>query len=241
MTEIINKLKWDSDFFGLKIGSFSGFNHDNAEKFLKEFYDNKFDCVYVFVDPNDFNTIDIAGKNKFFLADIQMTYEFHSCPQKIKNKFLESLTYEILGGSNEAYKKEVRLLAKELSSVSRFSFDPRFKNLSPKMYEIWADNIMHDKDGITVLAVDANKKIVGFIGGTLKQNIGSVGLVGVSESFRGRGIGAEMSDKVVSLLFDKGAEKITVKTQLRNNYANQLYQKAGFRLKEAKLIYHFWR
>ncbi|TSC96859.1 MAG: putative acetyltransferase [Parcubacteria group bacterium Athens0714_26] len=241
MTKIINKLKWDSDFFGFKIGSFSGLDYDNAEKFLKEFYDNKFDCVYVFVDPNDFNAIDIAAKNNFFLADIQMTYEFHSRPQKIKNAFLESLAYEILDVSSEDHKIKIRMLARELSSVSRFSFDPRFKNLSSKMYEIWADNIMRDKDGVTILAIDANKKIVGFIGSTLKQNIGNVGLVWVSEAFRGRGIGAEMSDQIVSLLFDKGAEKITVKTQLRNNFANRLYQKVGFRLKEAKLIYHFWR
>ena len=237
---MIENLAWDSDFFGLNVGRYKGktLRKSQTKKFLKEAEKRKFDCVYVFLDPSDYESVAEAGENKFFLSDIRSVYEL---PKMELNKSKGSLlTHSVLSSEDGREKEEVIKMSKKLSSASRFYFDPIFRNKAKEIYAIWAEKIINNKNGAVILN-SRKGRIVGFTGCELDKGVGEIVLVYVGEKFRGQGFGEEVVKNGVEWLIKNKAKKIMVKTQVRNVAANRLYQKAGFRVAENNLIYHVWR
>ena len=236
---MIKNLSWDSQFFGLNVGLYKGktARKFQLKKFLKEFKKYKFDCVYVFLDPNDFKGIKEAGENKFFLSDIRVIYEL---PREKWPAGQNSPPYQILHSRDKRKRSQVIGMSGKLSRTSRFYFDPKFRPKTKEMYEIWAEKIMNDKRGAIILSF-AGDHLSGFTGCKVEKDIGELVLVYVEEKFRGRGLGEEIIKNGLDWLVKNRAKKIIVKTQARNIVANRLYQKTGFRVAENILIYHVWK
>jgi ribosomal protein S18 acetylase RimI-like enzyme len=235
---MIKHLTWDSEFFGVKIGSYAGALHGAEEQaFLGEVQREQFDCTYVFVDPNDVDTIAAASKNRFLSADTRVEYG------------LDLKTYrpdptrqiEFLNPKNEEDVAAVRGIAGSLSGVSRFHFDARFRAKAAEMYELWVDRAVSGSEGkVAIIRSPATGAIAGFVTFTMREMEGELVLVAISEAERGRGLGWKLVDSVNLYLIREGINRIRVKTQLRNTLANRHYQQVGFRVVGASCIYHAW-
>jgi dTDP-4-amino-4,6-dideoxy-D-galactose acyltransferase len=70
---------------------------------------------------------------------------------------------------------------------------------------------------------------------------GSIGLVGVAEAARGRGLGGRLVAAALGWFAGQGVERVEVVTQGRNVAAQRLYQAHGFRTRRVEVSFHRWR
>ena len=108
------------------------------------------------------------------------------------------------------------------------------------MYKIWADNILNDKNGLIAINIIDNQ-ITGMVACLLKDDIGIIEIVKVKTGFEGMGIAGKLMECAMNVLFERGAKKISVTTQISNEPARHLYERFGFQLKQSTKIYHWWK
>ncbi len=260
MSQLIKELPWDSNHFKVKIGRYlptTIADPDQEKSFRQEFFAGKFDCVYAMLDASDVHSREAAARNQFFLGDIRMSYAltkkdwFPKEPQRRQGTIPAEIRF--LNPDNAEQVAQVKVLSRDLSVVSRFHFDERFRPYVADMYEIWAGNFIKPKTPTdlpvkTVIALK-NGWVAGFIGNKIveeekdgqKVRHGEVVLVATHSDFRGQGFGRAMSEKSIDWCFEQGAEFVTVDTQGNNYQASRLYESVGFRLQDMKLIYHVWK
>ena len=125
---------------------------------------------------------------------------------------------------------------------SRFYFDENIPDdLSRIFYERWIEESCRGYADFVFVALDREDPC-GFISCHLdaKEKVGRIGLIGVQNENRGRGIGAALVARAQSCFSSAGAQKSTVTTQARNIGAQRLYNKLGFRVSRVSLYYHKW-
>ena len=92
-----------------------------------------------------------------------------------------------------------------------------------------------------IIATDKNETIVGFVTLNKKsENLVDIGLVAVSDGFRGKGIGKSLMNYALNKSFELGYKEIQVVTQITNINAMKLYESVGFNIKEKTFVYHYW-
>ncbi len=260
MPQLIKHLPWDSNHFKVKVGRYlpTAIGSDQEEhEFRQEFVEGKFDCVYAMLDASDIHSREVAARVGFFLGDIRMSYLFKKKdwmpegPWKPRGRAVVEI--KLLNPENAEHVAQVKALSRDLSVVSRFYVDERFRPHVADMYSIWAGNLMKPKAStdlpvVTVVAL-VGDQVVGFIGNKIVEeevngkNIrhGEVVLVATHPEFRGHGIGRAMTGTSIDWCFENGTEFVTVDTQGNNYQASRLYENVGFRLREMILIYHVWK
>lgn len=130
---------------------------------------------------------------------------------------------------------------------SRFYFDGRFPRAGcDALYATWIRRSCEGwADAVLVPEVDGEAR--GYItchldaapepGGPPR---GRIGLVGVGEQARGRGIGPRLVYASLDWFREHEAETVSVVTQGRNVQAQRLYQRCGFVTASVALWYHRW-
>lgn len=226
---MINKLTWDSDFFGYNIGKFTVENTQFDEINFKEESKN-FQLVYLFSNQE----INVSDDLK--LVDIKTTFEKKINTNIVDNKSITSFDSEI------HYYEELKELVYLSGTFSRFKIDENFRNNEfEKLYKIWLDNSLDFSFAFQVLVKIIDEKIAGFV--TLKEynnETSEIGLIAVSNDFQGKGIASELIKKVEYESFIKGYKFLRVPTQYENKPAVKLYLKNGFEIIEKTYIYHYW-
>jgi ribosomal protein S18 acetylase RimI-like enzyme len=136
----------------------------------------------------------------------------------------------------------------KLFETSPFSFDKRMTGLSPNFTPAFAEEMLKKKDTISLVAED-NKEIKGFIAFCLNERIsqaaeikiGNILLLSVNKDYRGRGLGRFLVENAVKLLFNYGANIITVGTDIYNIPAINVYEECGFRTRFCWHIFRYYR
>lgn len=236
---LIEHLEWDSDFFGYKIGRLipERLSLDDAAELRREMSARGFRCVYAFLDNGGIDSVRAAAEGRMILSDIRIVYELDA--ERFFSARSSDPKIKLLDEPNAADLDILRKIAREISGVSRFSFDPLFAPKAPAMYELWVENIVRDPQG-AIIAARSGDVVSGFIGCVSRGDEAELVLVGVDDAMRGAGLGGQLVFATTLYLLRRGAKKIRVKTQLRNLPANRLYQRNGFVVSDVKLIYHIW-
>jgi dTDP-4-amino-4,6-dideoxy-D-galactose acyltransferase len=135
-------------------------------------------------------------------------------------------------------------LAVTAGAYSRFRRDPRVPlGAFQRLYEEWItrSTLGELADAVLVASLQsAPDKPIAFVTVSIDGDGGVIGLVAVQEESRGLGIGSFILRRGHHWLAQRGAGRVSVVTQLDNRPACRLYAKAGYRLTDMKLIYHFW-
>jgi ribosomal protein S18 acetylase RimI-like enzyme len=124
-------------------------------------------------------------------------------------------------------------IARRLFSKDRFHADPRIApRLADKAHEEWARNSVLGKVADqTLVAVDADR-IAGFHAlkwlQTPRGRVGLTVLIGISEEYRGRGVGKALLGAGLLTLQEGGAKQAWVRTESGNSPATRLYESFGF-------------
>lgn len=228
----IERLCWDTNFFGYEIGKILVENPNNfdIEKFKTEA--TSFKLVYVFskeeLSYNGLNLVDrkvvFLQKNILSIKPVQFEREIQSFSKKKHD--LEQLIN--LGLKSGVY--------------SRFNVDPNFLNNEySKLYREWVMNSIKGKLAFDILVSSQGDEILGFA--TLSQknkDLADIGLVAVHEKARGKGIATALINQTVQTAKQQNFKNIQVVTQSNNIPAKKLYTKTNFTPTEKTNIYHYW-
>lgn len=225
----IEPLKWDSEFFKLKIGKINAGNFSPSEFDAQKIL---FDLIYIFEYPESTLISDIENA-KAILVDKKVIYQ-----KKIiavsKDEHITTYTSTI---ANE----NLIQLALKSGIHSRFKIDKNFESsYYEKLYNEWIIKSCSREIAFEVLVYGNENDPDGFITIQQKNNEAHVGLIAVHERARGKGIGKKLMEAAEFIAKNHTFDTIKVTTQADNIQACSLYEKCGFTIDETIHIYHYW-
>jgi dTDP-4-amino-4,6-dideoxy-D-galactose acyltransferase len=136
---------------------------------------------------------------------------------------------------------DLKQLAVDSGIYSRFVVDPRFPpDKARALLEEWILRALDKTHADDVLVIPQANRVAGMATIVQKDGYVSIGLVAVAEEFRGRGFGEALVRAAVTCCCERGIHQIQVTTQSANQPARRLYLKCGFELAKTEFIYHFW-
>lgn len=236
MTEICQFLEWDSQFFGKRIARLQGnlLTVDTvlqAEAWCRE---QRVDCLYFLAGADDPQTIRLAEEHDFHFVDVRLTFE-HPL-----NKQVDFHVHPAIRLAQPGDLEQLKQIARGSYRVTRFYFDQNFNPTdADRLYETWIEKSCSGY-AQAVLVYAEEGRIQGFVSCHVDGNHGQIGLVGVAESARGKGVGVAAVQHSLNWFAGQGVTTVEVVTQGRNIAAQRLYQRCGFLTGKMELWYHRW-
>jgi dTDP-4-amino-4,6-dideoxy-D-galactose acyltransferase len=132
-------------------------------------------------------------------------------------------------------------IAASVHTDSRFFVDPGVpRERASELFRLWLRRSMNHEIADVVFVGEVHGRAVSYLTAKLVGDSGSVGLVGVGEAARGRGIGMGMVRRALEWFASRGAREVSVVTQSRNIMAQRVYQRCGFLSRATRLWFHRW-
>lgn len=240
MTLNVQRLAWDSEFFGFGVGRLIGSIESTValSRALQDANERGFRLVYGQCEHSDIVShqwcLEIGGR----FVDAKRTYSL-----TLSDVSPTSRMSAVLADSSPCSRRQLRSLAWQSAEFSRYRVDPDMPRGSwRRMYSAWVENSLNGKlaDAVLVAHADENRKgpIIGMI--TVSHS-GAIGLLAVAKRWRGRGIGRRLLQAAEYQCRLFGCTQLTVVTQGDNTPACQAYESVGYTLTEEQHIFHFWR
>ena len=229
----VDRLDWDSSFFGHNIYSVRANSAEDFVESVNELKRSNAELVYVFAAHKARELDDVIRSMGGELYDQKVVYRKDSlssgvsCPQFVK---------EYKGKETE----QLYDLALSAGHESRFRKDPRLNSQFRALYKIWLENSLAGRIADRVYVSQDNEGINGFVTCVVKDNCGVIGLIATAENRQGRGIGRALVEAAESYYKDRGIGKSLVVTQLANKRACSFYERCGFEVDVIENVYHLW-
>jgi ribosomal protein S18 acetylase RimI-like enzyme len=243
MSELLQFLPWDTQFFGVKIGRVlpSRLDAATSESIIKLADQGDFQCLYFQADPDDDETVCIVEKGGFHLVDVRIVLEhpFDGRPAPVP-RFAISKDIQLTSPRPEDV-ATLEEIAVEIGRTSRYYIDRKFPpDAYSRLYRAWLHKAMAD-DQDSVFIAHLSGQAVGLIAcSTQDDEVGVIELAGVQSGKRGRGVGTALMQGSLDWFRAQGVGRAEVTTQARNVPAQRLYQQLGFFTRRATLYYHKW-
>lgn len=236
---IVDKLNWDSNFFGINIASLNhALINENIMKLVFSFCkQQRIQCLYFRADSRSLKNVELAEKYGFHFANIRTTYILEK-KEKIKKRkkgyiFRESRKSDIpwiIDVSRDAY------------TDSRYYFDSNFpREICSKFYVEWVEKIIRNSGkGEKIFVLERNKKPIAYIGSAIWGREIVIELIAVDPVSRGKGMGKKILREFIYHYQKAAYYRFRVVTQGRNIAAQRLYQSCGFEINDMGIDYHKW-
>jgi dTDP-4-amino-4,6-dideoxy-D-galactose acyltransferase len=226
---MIEKINWDSDFFGYPIGKITISTIDDVSNFFNSKSLKEFRLIYIFSKT-------IINDYKLKLVDTKLTFkkniDLHILRKQ--NKTIENLNN--LDDGDFILLEELAYLS---GKYSRFNTDLNFKNNEfKKLYHKWISG--YKSENKNIILKKSNNIISGFILYSIENETIYIELISVSEDFQEKGIATELIYEIELIGLKNKCRYIQVVTQGENIPAVNLYKKNNFTLINKNLIYHYW-
>jgi ribosomal protein S18 acetylase RimI-like enzyme len=229
-------LDWDSGFWGVAIGrttpaSVSG----DQDKLRRWTHANRVQCLYLRCLDGDPQVIEAARRFGFRLLESRVEYaKTMSGPPAPPDQRVRP----VHGSDVEALSRIARTAHRD----SRFYADPNLPDARcDDLFAAWIVNSCCHGFADWVLVADIDGQPQGYVTGQLDDGgAGRIGLIAVSETFRGRGLGRALLDGAAERFSRDGAATILVATQARNRPAVGLYSRHGFVQRVLSHDLHWW-
>lgn len=239
-TNDVKYLDWDSKFFGFSIGRIHA--HACTEMCLRKGLENagkeKIQFVELFCDASDAESIHACEELAFHLADLRFTFNKKPVEDVKDDKALTGLTFKKAGLEDI---DGLKIAGHGLFTNSRYYSYPGFdKNKVDLMFQIWIEKAVKGEFDDELYYLGDESGILAFSSLKSKENAASIGLFGVNEAHRGKGLGSLLLNRVSHLLHKRRVFELNVVTQGKNSSAVHLYQKNGFFLAKITLCYYKW-
>jgi dTDP-4-amino-4,6-dideoxy-D-galactose acyltransferase len=223
LTRVIERLDWDSAFFGMGVGRLyaEALTPEVAFECRQWCRENRVACLY-FLGPE-------AGEvpSGFRLVDERVTLAWEAHPVSDPTPSVRSFTEADLPGLED--------IARQSHRESRFYADPLFdRNRCDELYATWIRRSCQGWADAVLVAV-WNGLPAGYV--TCMGD--AIGLIAVAGLAQGRGLGRQLVTGAQNYFQARGVSRVTVVTQGRNRAARALYERCGFRLATAQHWYHF--
>jgi dTDP-4-amino-4,6-dideoxy-D-galactose acyltransferase len=236
-------LPWDTEFFGCRIARVHGDTLTSEKNGQIDDWCRQrgIQGLYFLSRADDPATIHTAEQNGFRLVDIRVTLS-----RGPKDSHVSTGGNSPTGIGFRAFQPDdlpgLQAIARTAHQDTRFFSDGHFsRQRAEDFYATW---IALESQGraqrVFVAAVD--QQPLGYISCHLNvlDRAGQIGLVGVAPEVREQGIGARLVRAAMDWFRMQEAQKVTVVTQGKNQAAQRLYQKSGFRSRNLELWFHKW-
>lgn len=240
MNKLIQKLSWDTKFFGWKIGSISLSSpvEKDVNSLINEGKKQKFSLLYVFLPGKYSRRKKVLNQYGGVLVDKKVTFKRRLVSDDV-HPF--SPDPHIHSYFHHKTTKQLNRLAYEAGHMSRFYKDRRIpRMLYRKLYETWVRKSLNGKIADNVLVYQDQGVILGFITYQIQNSVGKIGLVAVSRKTRGKAIGTKLMRHVFYELKQRKIKNVYVVTQLGNKSACAFYLKNGYHVYKKEYVFHFW-
>lgn len=228
-----NILDWDSEFFKFKVASVipHSLNVVEIEEMTAQMKAENVRLAY-WKTPI---SIDIfPSNNTMHLADIACLYSIDLPKDRTTHP-------QITLYSESTVSKELEDIAIQCGIFSRFNLDKNFpSNSFEQLYRTWIHKSVSKEIADDILVYYEKDTLAGIVTVSSKNSVGNIGLFGIEESMRGKGIGKALLNAAISYFSDKKCTRAQVITQAKNDAACGLYEKCGFTVIEKKYCYHIW-
>ena len=236
----IDKLDWDSDFFGYKVGKLDlqKLNFSSMDNFNLETSD--FNLVYLFTNPQaTYFQKELESLGAIFL-DRKTEYKLDLATFQTHSSKNQDLSFKFL---NEGDLKENLIkLAYESGKNSRFKLDQNFiKNEFEKLYDTWLKKSVKKEIAFNTIGIFYKHELIGFITLGEKYDGANIGLISVTSKLQNQGFGHELLNYAIEYLKSKNYKFLYVTTQGLSEQATRFYEKNGFNLLNQTDIYHLWK
>jgi len=244
MSNTIELLPWDSEFFGLPIGRVipSRLDERSVTTLLAEAQAYHLRCLYFEADSNDPTTVAVAEQHGFHLVDIRVVLEhpFDNRPAPVPR-------YPVSPGLSVGPPRADELprlqdISAQIGLTSRFNFDKNFGLAqSEHLYRLWIEKACQGfADAVLIARWHQAGEAVGLITCTLRDRTAHIQLAGVHIDYRQQSVGTGLVQAALDWAKMRGAHYMQVVTQARNVPAQRLYQQMGFFTRVMTLYYHKW-
>jgi dTDP-4-amino-4,6-dideoxy-D-galactose acyltransferase len=222
---MIESLKWDSEFFGRKIGALgqawtpAGVAADVAAA-RQQGYD------YLISRPpvEEAAAVRALEQGGFYLTDLGVTWHSEVA------RYLRSADRPAAPArpAGEADIPWLQQATTGLFSLSRFYHDPFYSKAdADRLHAAWLANSVRGQAADAVLMIDA----AGFVTCKIaKDGAGEVVLIGVVDGARLKGAGRALMTAALEWFATKGVTVVRVKTQVKNLRAMNFYHRLRFDL-----------
>lgn len=232
----IEHLVWDSKFFKYDVARVA-LNHqglDQLESIFRQLEAKKIRLTYIYVHPKEEEIINYISKSGAILMDQKVVFE-----KTTEKHFL--FNNEIIEFEKTEMNEKLRELALQAGLFSRFRLDENFiHNEYERLYTEWLRKSLNKTISFKTLVAYEENEVIGLATLGEKDLFADIGIVAVSEKFRGKEVGYDLIRTADSLAYDKGIKEIKVVTQHKNRPACKLYEKCNFKIEEITNIYHYW-
>jgi ribosomal protein S18 acetylase RimI-like enzyme len=134
-------------------------------------------------------------------------------------------------------KDKIIEISKETFTSDRFHMDPSCnKSVADRRMALWLelDLLTDNKNFCTYLII--NKTLIGFNIWNKRNMI----LAGISQEFKGKGLGKNLYIQTILDCMNAGLEEVTSNIALNNVPILNLYSKLGFSFRKPKYVLHYW-
>lgn len=227
---MIEELTWDSELFKRRIGVVKDIPESGTgiSDILENAKEQGFRYLLCRLETQRTSLIKLLESLGFYLSDIGVTlvYDAAGAPEgEGTAKVSEGQPVSVAGlGDIPALRK----MATALFLESRFYSDPFFtREEADRTFQEWVENSVRGKVADVVLMVGGK----GFISCRMSEvGWGSIGLLGVAEEHRGRGVGKLLVREAIRWFRSRGAVSVRVRSPLRNIRPINFYIMNGFSL-----------
>jgi dTDP-4-amino-4,6-dideoxy-D-galactose acyltransferase len=248
-------LKWDSDFFEVKIARLFGNTlrpalADAADAWCQR---QGINCLYALLRSDDPENGRGALNHRYQLVDVRVTLE-RGIDREVEHGLdaRGPLSPCAIRPSQAQDLPALQRMARSRHRDTRFFFDGNFPlKRCEDLYERWitascqgyAQVVLVAQPG-AILGEDGenDSECIGYITCHLDgpEMPARIGLFAVDESSTGRGVGRALILSALNSMASQGYTRASVVTQGRNVGALRLYERCGFRIAGVELFYHKW-
>lgn len=240
LADLIHKMKFDSDFFGVPIAYVTSryLTPSILYRIRRFIAENGIGMVEYLCNCHDDTSVQMAERDAFHFTDIRMSL-VRKIAADVVCDLPEGIRFDLATNRDIA---KLREIGEGLYLDSRYYFDGHFpvEKIS-EFYRGWIEKGVLGLFDDCCLCLYSEDEPIAFC--TLRFKGGyaaKIGLVGVSSRFQGKGMGNLLLCKVINFVRQQGVSRMDVVTQGRNYPAQKLYQSVGFRVLSNELWYHKW-
>lgn len=234
MTDICSNLQWDSEFFGYRIARINAptLTPERIDQIAAWCNAERVDCLYFLADADETRTARLAEQHRLAFVDVRLTLSAHVNGGAADDSIRPCEPDDI---------PILKSIARNSHHASRFYHDPVFSNdRCDLLYETWIERSCSDFANVTLVSTEGAEP-TGYVTCNLLPNgHGQIGLLGVSDAHRSKGIGRRLIAASFAWFREQGAPQVEVVTQGRNIAAQRAYQKNGFITTSVEHWYHWW-
>lgn len=234
---MIQRLDWDSRFFGVSVGRLELNLGDVVLSSTIEdvIRGSNYDLIYVFLPVSEGRMAELEKPRSALVSIGGRCVDLKTFYRKKVADFACAEKAAVLA---KASSDRLLKLAYASGWCSRFSQDERLRSFQEQLYGLWLEKELTEGH---VFVYPSEESPLGLATVTLQNGVGRIGLVAVDADSCGKGIGTKLLGDVEAWLWEAGAKEYGVITQGMNIAACRLYEKFGFALERQVEVWHVWR